>query len=174
MGWIPKQDEETGVEFALPPPTAGPEDRRRSGSETSVATRAYTARAGEIAFSVQLHRTPDNPEALARELPPRRMPSLAIDQLRSGVAHEAQVVSNERVEEFDHPTYDAHVELSSADEDAIWWMRTHALDGVVLVTQVVVFVDSEEDESRDELRTRGATAFERLNSTVEVPEGLTR
>lgn len=174
MGWIPKQDEKTGVEFALPPPTAGPDERQRPGVETPVETRAYTARAGDIAFSVQFHSTPDSPGALARELPPKRMPFVAIDQLRSGVDHEAQVVSNEQVEEVDHPTYDAQVELSSADEEAIWWMRTHALDGVVLVTQVVVFVESEGDGSRDELRTQGETAFERLNSTVEVPDGLTR
>lgn len=174
MGWIPKQDEETGVEFALPPPTAGPEDRRRPGRETPVATRAFTARAGDVAFSVQFVTTPKSPAALARELPLRRVPSAAIDQVQAEGDYEAQVLSNVPVEGADHPTYDARLRISSGDEEAWWWMRTRALGEVLLVTQVVVFVDGAGVEERGELQARGETAFDRLNGTVEVPDELAR
>jgi hypothetical protein len=171
MGWIPKQDEETGIGFALPPPTAGPEERRRPGRSTEISTRAYTARAGDVSFSVQFVSTPDSPASLAREVPPQRMPLVAIDQVRAEGDYEAEVLSNERVDDLDPTTYDAQVEISSDDERAIWWMRTRDLGEVVLVTQVVVFM---EGGNHGELEAQGATAFDRLNGTVEVPEELGR
>lgn len=174
MGWIPREDEKTGVTFALPPPMAGPEEERRPGRSTAVARRAYTARAGDLAFAVQLFSTPESPGSLARELPPQRMPFVTLDQLQDGGDYEADVVSNERVQGLDHPAYDALLELSGDGEEASWWMRTHALDEVVLVTQVAVFVDSEDSEDSAELEARGAAAFDRLNSSVDIPPDLAR
>lgn len=171
MGWIEREDEATGVRFALPPPISGPEDTRRPGRTTAVASRSYGSRTGDLRLSVQFLSTPEDPEALSRELPPRRVPSQVLDQIRTEGDFEGEVLSNDRVEALDEPAYDAQLEVSSGDEEAVWWMRTRALADVVVVIQVVGFVEGEDTGSsnRAALEAQGAAAFQRLNQTVAVP-----
>lgn len=169
MGWFPKEDVETGVDFALPPPASGPEEQRRPGKDTAVASRSYAAPAGEITLSVQFLSTPESPESLAEELPAQRMPFVVIDRIRSEGDYAVDVLSNERVEGFEQPTYDARLQASSADEEAVWAMRTRAFDDFVLVTQVVGFPDG---EVSPELEQRVVTALARLNDTVTIPDSL--
>jgi hypothetical protein len=169
MGWIPKEDEPTGVDFALPAPAAGPQEQRRQGRRTSVDSRSYAGRAGELTLSVQFLSTPESPQSLDQELPVDRMPQVVTDQLAEEGDYEVDVLSNERVDAEQRPTYDARLRVSSAEDEALWTMRTRAYDDFVLVTQVVGF---SEGESGPGFQQQVATAFERLDDTVAVPESL--
>lgn len=170
MGWIDREDEPTGVVFSLPPPISGPEDARRPGRTTAVATRSYGSRSGDLAISVQLLSTPEDPDALRRELPPRSVPRQVLDRIRTDGDYDGEVLSNEPVEGLAEPAYDARLRVTSDEEEAFWWMRTRALDEVVVVTQVVAFSDDTGTKAeRADLETQGETAFDRLNRTVEVP-----
>jgi hypothetical protein len=165
MGWLAKEDEETGIGFALPPPATGPEERQRPGLTTPVHSRDYVSQAGELTLSVQFLSTPDRPEALADEVRPDRVPYLVIDQMEAAGATEAQVVSNERVEGSAEPTYDARLEFASGEEEAVWSMRTRALDDVVMVTQAVAIVE----DDREQVESQVQLALDRLNGTVDLP-----
>jgi hypothetical protein len=182
MGWVPREDEETGVDFALPPPASGPEETRREGKDTAVASRAYAGRAGDITISAQFLSTPENPGSLAKELPPEGLPRLVIEQIEAAEAaetaqggaggaadYEAELVSNDRLEEADQPTYDAHLRVSSPQQEAVWRLRTRAFDEFVLVTQVVAFPEGDADA---EVERQVEMAFRQLNSTVGVPSGV--
>ena len=170
MGWVPREDGETGVDFALPPPSSGPEETRRPGTDTAVASRAYAGRAGDITISVQFLSTPESPEALTEELPPEGMPRLVLDQIEADDAdYQAELVSNDRLEEADQPTYDAHLRVSSPEQEAVWRLRTRAFDEFVLVTQVVAFPEGGTDA---DVERRVEKAFEQLNGTIGVPPSL--
>lgn len=169
LGWFPKEDEVTGIDFALPPPSSGPEEQRRPGKETAVESRGYAARAGEITLAVQFLSTPESPASLDKELPAQRMPYVVVDQIRAEGDYMVDVLSNRRVEEIDQPTYDAVLQAEGDGEEAIWVMRSRAFDDFVLVTQVVGFPEGETDA---ELERRVRTAFDRLNGTVRIPDSL--
>lgn len=169
LGWVPKDDEQTGVGFALPAPVTGPEAQRRPGEETAVASRAYAARAGELTLSLQFLSTPESPGSLAEELPVQRMPYVVIDQIRAQGGYEVDVLSNERADDLQQPTYDARLRASSGEEDAVWAMRSRAFEDFVLVTQVVGFPA---DGISPEFEQRIETAFERLNDTIVIPDSL--
>jgi hypothetical protein len=165
IGWQTKTDA-TGVRFALPVPVTGPEETRRTGDGAVIASRSYAARAGDLTISVQVLTSPEDPGALTTQMPARRAPFTAIDQVQEQGDFEGRVLSNNRVDEAEQPTYDAHLELSSPDQKAIWWMRTRQFETFQLVTQVVAFVDADEQPPEKEAET----AFDRLNATVEVPD----
>lgn len=169
VGWLDQEDEETGVGFALPPPVTGPEESRRPGRTTAVASRSYGARSGELTLSVQLLSTPEDQAALDREVPAHRAASVVVEQLRAAGDYRTQVLSNDRVDELAQPTYDVRMVVTSTEEEALWSMRTRAFDEFVLVTQVVAFV---EDGDRSDLEEQVATAFDRLNGTVVLPPSL--
>lgn len=169
FGWIPQEDEATGVDFSLPVPITGPTEQRRPGAGTAVASRAYAGQAGELTLSVRFLSTPDSPESLVEEVPAQRMPYRVIDQIRAEGDYQVDVISNQRVDGTEQPTYDARLRASSEEEDAAWAMRTRAFDEFVLVTQVVGFPEGEVSPAFEQ---QVQTAFERLNATVEIPASV--
>ena len=168
MGWMEQEDEETGVGFALPPPISGPEEQERDGLSTPILARSYAASSGEVALSVQFLSTPGDPAALAREVRVDRVPYLLIDQMETEGPVEADVLSNQVVDEAEVPTYDARLQLASGQEEGVWWIRARELDDLVVVTQVVAIVDGD----RTDVEAQVAATFERFNDTIEIPASL--
>jgi hypothetical protein len=166
MGWIEQEDEQTGVGFALPPPEKGADEEQREGRTTPVVSRNYTSNAGPLLLSVQFLSTPDNPAALDNEVRVDRVPYLLIDQMRTAGPVEVDVLSNQAVDEAGVPTYDARLQLTSGGEEGVWSMRSHELGEAVVVSQVVAIVEGD----REEVEAQVATAFERLNDTIDIPE----
>ena len=166
MGWIEQEDEETGVGFALPPPEKDADEEQREGRTTTVLSRNYTSNAGPLLLSVQFLSTPDNPAALDNEVRVDRVPYLLIDQMKTAGPVEVDVLSNQVVEDAELPTYDARLQLTSDGEVGVWSMRSHELGEAVVVSQVVAIVEGD----REEVEAQVATAFERLNDTIDIPE----
>ncbi len=166
MGWIEQEDEETGVGFALPPPEKGADEEEREGRTTPVVSRNYTSNAGPLLLSVQFLSTPDNPAALDNEVRVDRTPYLLIDQMKTAGPLEVDVLSNQVVEDTEVPTYDARLQLTNGGEVGVWSMRSHELGEAVVVSQVVAIVEGD----REEVEAQVATAFERLNDTIDIPE----
>ena len=166
MGWIEREDEPTGVVFAMPPPVSEPEEREREGRATPVVSRTYTANTGALLFSVQFLSTPSEPTALEDEVRVDRVPYFLIDEMELAEQVQVDVLSNQVVMDAEVPTYDARLQLTSGPEEGIWAMRSRELDGLLVVSQVVAIVEGD----REEVEAQVSTAFDRLNDTVRLPE----